>query len=574
MIAEAGKWAQRRGAAPAAAVLLTAAVLLLTAILLLTAADARAAQASGPEAWISPDGTLTADAIAITKNTGKGYTLYLPGNLDLAAMKIGLAEGVKLTVKNQEIGAGDSAEALMDQAAIRVNKKGGVLTILQGSKGLPAVYITTESGTLDRIEANKNNKEPGYLVFRGRENETQYDGPLSHLKTRGNSSMTFKKKNYQMKLETGASLMDMGKAKKWILTGNYRDKAFLRNQIMLDLADYIGLPYTPAHQAAELYINHEYRGLYLLSEKVEIEDDRVDIFDLEKATEAMNEHPLTEARLIGQRKATKGAYKAYQIENEPEDVTGGYLIEYESYPVRYGMEASAYTTLKGGVVIVKSPEYVSERQMEYISGLVQAFENAIMAKDGIDPGTGKHYTDIMDAESLALKYMIEEISENYDGNSSSQFFYKPADAVSEKLCAGPVWDYDSSFGAYAAQHNVKKVTNPKYLWIAGASKSAWYPALYQHQDFRRQVAALWQERVKAGVEILLGERASDTPRLRSIDEYAAEIADSVVLDRLRWPKKKNAGTVAQTGYTFEENITYLKDFLAKRRDFLEEEWAE
>lgn len=49
-------------------------------------------------------------------------------------------------------------------------------------------------------------------------------------------------------------------------------------------------------------------------------------------------------------------------------------------------------------------------------------------------------------DSFVKKYLIEEITRNYDGGVTSSFFYKASDAEGGKLYAGPVWDYDVSFG--------------------------------------------------------------------------------------------------------------------------------
>ena len=549
--------------------------------LLLSAFFSGRAAAASPDFWISPDGTLTPDAITFTKADDGKYYMMLPASLDTENMKFGVADNVKFIFGSKTISTGDSAAKLKSgDFSVKVGKKSFTLHVLVGSPGLPAVYITTESGKLSYIEKKKDNKEAGKLVFAGSDGVIQYNGDLEHIKTRGNSSLTFDKKNYQIKLSEGASLMGMGKAKKWILTGNYRDKSHLRNQIMMDLAEAIGLAYTPEHCFAELYINHEYRGLYLFSEKIEIDDDRLDIANLEKETEKANEKKPGEYKLIGKKASTKGSFKAYDIPNDPEDITGGYLLEYESYPVRYKSEASAYTTKKGLILVVKSPEYASRAQMEYISGLVQSFENAIHAGDGRDPATGKHFTEIADLDSLALKYMIEEIAENYDGNSSSQYFYKPADSVSEKIMAGPVWDYDSSFGTYAQKHNRNKVLNPQYLWIAeGGDRNGWYPTLWRIGEFRERVAGLWDERAKECMEVLLGIRKPDEStfgqRLRSLDEYAEGIKASVKMDRVRWPRKSRPGAdaVAWTGGSFAENITYLKNYLQKRYEFLNTTWG-
>ena len=545
------------------------AALLLT---LLTACLPAQAAKTNPQLWISPDGEASTAAIfwyAYDKNT---YYLFLPANLDLAAAKIGYSDiqQLKITKPEQTIAAGDSAKVFdVGEYILSIDGKKRTLRVMRGSSGFPALYITTESGSLSYIHKSKENREAGTLVFVGPDGRVQYDGALEHIKCRGNSSMTFAKKNYQIKLRTGTNLMGMGKSRKWILTSNYRDKSLLRNQIVYDTADYMRMAYTPEHISAEVYINHEYQGVYLFSEKIEIDDDRIAITDLEKATEALNDEPLSEYPVTGSKTSVKGQYKARAIPAEPEDITGGYLVEFESYPVRYKQEISAYTTLKGNILVAKSPEYASDAQMHYISSRLQAFENAIFAKDGRDEKTGLHYTEIVDLRSLVYKYLIEEFSKNYDGNTSSMYFYKPADSVSTLFFAGPAWDYDSTFGSYAQQHNAKSVLSGKGLWIATATGGKfWWPALYRQSDFLEAVRSAWAEDLKPAMEILLGMReAPEGSALKSLDAYAEMIRDSSAMNDLRWPRPKRPSTVANTGNTLDANIDYLRTFITDRYTF-------
>ena len=221
-------------------------LLAATLFLALLWAGFAAAETKEPDFWISPDGSLTADAITYTKAENGKYYLMLPDCLDTDKLCFGVAGGAKVSFHGKAVSTGDSAKAVKQgDHAVKVGKKNFTLHVMTGSPGLPALYITTETGKLNRIEASKEYREAGKLVFMGPDGAVQYDGDLEHIKTRGNSSMTFAKKNYQIKLAKGTSLMGMGKAKKWILTGNYRDKSYLRNQIMYDLADAVGLAYTP-----------------------------------------------------------------------------------------------------------------------------------------------------------------------------------------------------------------------------------------------------------------------------------------------------------------------------------------
>ena len=557
-------------------------LILILAAALIPAAVSHAAMSTGtgaPEFWISPDGKLTPDAISYTRDRNGPYYLMLPASVDPGKMVIGVAGNTQLTINGRAVHNGDSAEILREgDLSVKAGMKTFTLHVMTGSPGIPVLYITTETGDLQKIESSKEYREPGKMVFVGPDGAVQYDGDLEHIKLRGNYSKRFPKKCYQIKLKTGTSLMGMGKAKKWILTSNYRDESLLRNQIMFDMAEAVGLPYTTAHCQAEVYINHQYRGLYLFSEKIEIEDDRVDIADLEKATAAVNTEPLSSYDAIGKQMSVRNNYKAFDIPNNPEDISGGYLLESEIYASRYQSENCAYTTSRGLVLVLKEPEYASLEQMTYITGIMQSFEDAINAENGCDPATGKHYTEIADEESMTLKYMVEELSENYDGNSSSLYFFKPADAVSEKIFLGPVWDYDSSFGTHAARWNAKFVLDPESLWIAETDREVgWFPALWRHKEFRQKVASLWNDRMKACVEVLLGTRSAGSvpgaENLKSIDEYAAEIEASAAMDAARWPKSaKVTVTEAYTGYTFEGSVKFLKEYLQKRAAFLDETW--
>ena len=546
---------------------------LLLCLLMLCFAMPAAQAAGGVTLWVSGDGNQGVDAIEwyLNKNV---YYLFLPGNVDRAELRIGFSGTEQLKIGGETVQKGDSASVLPDEKTVITDARGKkyTLQVMQGSANLPALYITTESGTLDKIHAKKTNKEAGSLIFVTPEGEKAYDGALTHIKMRGNSSTTFKKKNYQIKLEDGANLMGMGKSRTWILTGNSRDKSLLRNQISLDMAMYAGLSYTPEHISAEVYINNQYMGLYLFSEKVMIDDDRVAITDLEAMNENLNGN-VEEAAMVGPKKATKGQFKAYQLAKEPEDITGGYLIEFESYPSRFKEEASAYHTTRAMTLVIKSPEYASVAQMEYISAFMQGFENAIFSKTGVDPDSGKHYAEFVDMQSLVNKYMIEEISKNYDGNNSSMFFYKPADSQSPLAFAGPVWDYDSAYGSYAQERN-KRVLEGDGFWINNASgKSYWWPALYKQADFKAAVKEQYRLTFKPALEILLGLREAPTNGLRSLDDYAKSIEASAAMNLVRWPALKNPSTVAKTGHTFEMNIDYLRKFLQERYEFLNKEWA-
>ena len=214
--------------------------------------------------------------------------------------------------------------------------------------------------------------------------------------------------------------------------------------------------------------------------------------------------------------------------------------------------------------------------MKYISSFMQGYENAIFASDGIDPKSGKRYDEFVDFDSLVLKYMLEEVSMNCDGNASSQYYVKPSDSESTVAFAGPAWDYDTTFGDFAAASRTY-LLNPKSL-IHGktTSGSLWWPQLYKKTEFVAGVKEAWKAKYRHAMRILLGQEKDPLGRLLSVDEYAEAIAKSNDMNVIRWPiQRLNSSSVnqARTGYTVAANLDYLKDFMTRRYNYLESVWG-
>ena len=503
----------------------------------------------------------------------KVYYLLLPSTFDLDSLEVNFDGADCLIINGNSVCSGDVISLPAgENISVVCGKKTYQMQVIQGSS-IPSVFITTESGSLSYIEKSKSNEETGTILLIDAQGETVTHQDLSSIKCRGNASFKFTKKSYRIKLEKGADLFGMGKSKTWVLTGNYRDRSHLRNRITYDLAAYAGLAYSPESLSVNLYVNGEYRGLYLLSEKIQIGKNRVNITDLEEETEELNGGNLSDFTMLGSKKAQKKKGKYYDIALNPEDITGGYLVEMRENSSHYKEATSAYYTKHELTADFHSPDYLSEAQYNYISNLLQSFENAIFAEDGIDSDSGKYYTEIADLDSLVRKYMIEEISKNYDGNHSSQYFYKPADSESTLLYAGPVWDYDSAYGIYGKQSTFQ--TAEKFFINASSSGKSWWTALYKHEDFYQAVLAAWEESFLPGLNILLGEGIDETGRLLSLSQYADEIALSAHMDLIRWPRSKpsSGSSVIDTGSTFEENISFLTQYITARRDWLKTQWS-
>lgn len=431
------------------------------------------------------------------------------------------------------------------------------------SENIPAVFIETESGTSEQINTDKDIKEPGTISVLEADGSSNFKLPLTYIKGRGNTSFTeFDKKPYQIKLADSVPFLGMDAAKKWVFISNSSDPTLLRNALSRNLADHLNLPQADGGVFVDLYVNSEYVGNYYVTEKIEVKDTRLPITDLEKATEIAN----NSSDLSIYETAWTDTTKAKQIPEDPDDITGGYLIE-RDFDDRFLKEVeingSYFITDAHECFILRAPEYASQNQIAYIDNYVQSVENAILSPEGIDPVTGKSYDKLIDVDSFVRKYLLEEVTSNYDGGVASSYFYKDISSKSDKLYAGPVWDYDVTWG-----------NSPDYLGHASTSpdrlscladhtySSFWFSSLYAKPEFYEKVISCYQNEISPYLLILADE----------ILPQLAETTDaSAAMDRVRWEEQYLANGSMESR---DESLTFLSDYIKGRRTFLDKAWIE
>ena len=423
--------------------------------------------------------------------------------------------------------------------------------VIMHSKNLPAVFLETDSGSMDQLDADKNYAEKGRVVLFDTDGNVVCADRLDRISGRGNSTWAYPKKSYGIRLKNRADLFGMGSADKWILLSNVEDRSYIRNKITYDMGVAAGMTGSPQSQYIDLYVNHRYHGMYQLCEKVEIDPERVPIIDLEAENENLNRDIENCGRFGTERK------KGVVLPAEPRDLTGGYLLERDVVE-KFNEEVSGfYTETLKDLYTIKEPAYASEAQVDYISGIVNALELAVVSEDGVNPESGMHYSEYIDMRSFAQKYIVEELTKNNGGGATSSFFYKPADEVSRKLFAGPVWDYDK---AYANLTGINESTDDLcYLMQRGTDPTTLFWHLNKHPDFRRMVSSCYGEFFADYMQTIQEEK---------IDEYIAEINASKDMDLIRWKE------IYGESVDYEGEVQRIRDFLSARKPFLDEVWAD
>lgn len=497
------------------------------------------------------------------------YYFFMPRSLVEKGMHWMFSEAEKVYIDNLLIGNGSLCNLDEGKYSVSVEDENGTKDynmVIRYSSNIGSMFLETESGSLDYLHESKEHRESGNYTLLTQSGKLYYTGAMEEIRCRGNASWEdTDKKSYQLKLMEKKDLLGMGAEKQWILLANAFDQTLLRNTIAFDIAKELGVSFSPDSEYVDVYINGEYVGNYLLTEKVEIGKERVNINNLEKQMELLNQEILlSESEFFMEQQGRLFSTKGYRIEKQPENISGGYLLEIEMSD-RYGLEASGFITSRMQAVVFSSPKYASYEQVSYIANRYQDFEDAIFSEDGYSPYSGVHFSEYIDMDSFAKKYLLEELTKNLDASFTSQFFYKPDDAVSTKFFAGPVWDYDKSIAASGITENGIDLHEPNGLYVATQTKDSdiWY-ALYNQEEFYEHVVQIYRNELEP-IARAIAER--------DVELYTEYILDSAMNNAIRWNVFSDESEVEGKEIKYWEKTVELKDFLNTRLDFLNQEWS-
>lgn len=266
--------------------------------------------------------------------------------------------------------------------------------------------------------------------------EFNFEKAGAGIRGRGNTSFQIDKRSYKIKFDDKIDLFGNGKAKEWTLISNHFDLSLARNYISYSVAAAIGLAGTSSVQFVDLYLNGEYRGVYLVCDQIEIGEGRVEI--------------------------TEGT--------APDS---GYVIELD--------ERRDGTTfeINGIPYSIKEPNEISEEQRAFVEQYVNDCMSAIR---GSDYATVE---SLIDTESFARAYIVFEMFKCVDVGFSSFYMYKDAGG---KLMCGPVWDFDRSMGNVSNNESARRYDS---LWARW--DNTWFSSLFRHDEFEALVCKTLEE---------------------------------------------------------------------------------
>lgn len=260
--------------------------------------------------------------------------------------------------------------------------------------GVPRLVIETENFKDIR---DRETKVPARLQIYG---EDSPSSEILELTVRGRGNSTFHVPKYGIKLEFSkkTSLLGMPKDKDWALRSNYGDKTLLRDFMMNRLANRLGVSYVPRMRYVELYLNREYKGLYLLTETVKSSKNRV---------------PLSKS-------------------------DSSFLFEKEDSKK---IDDPYFETRDGNLIHIQEPKQLSEKSLQMAKDHLDDFEVYLHRQNFWGVDSLSNWLDIRD---FLEYYWVQEFAKNEDGKfTRSVFFYWEKGGT---IHFGPLWDFDLGFG--------------------------------------------------------------------------------------------------------------------------------
>ncbi|MBN1599260.1 MAG: CotH kinase family protein [Bacteroidales bacterium] len=378
-----------------------------------------------------------------------------------------------------------------------------------------------------------------------------YDG-LVAIELRGSSSLYYyPKKSFTFETRDNygdnlnVSILGMPKENDWVLYAPYGDKSLIRNVITYKLVADLG-HYAPRTRMVELIKNGNSYGVYVLTEKIKCDNNRVDIASL---------NPDEVSGL---------------------DLTGGYIIkidkkegEFDGWQSKFGSADSEFGKTYFQYVYPKYDEIV-DAQKEYIQQFMHYFETNLRSETFDDPVIG--YTRLIDVESFIDYFIINELTKNIDGYRISTFLYKDRDDHGGKLHAGPVWDYNLAFGNadYCEGYSTEgwSVDFTRVCPSDSYKVPFWWDRLLQDENFTIELKDRWDD--------LRTDILSEETLFAAIDSLVDLTFEARVRNYAIWQEALGNDIWPNYVYpeTYDEEISYMKSWISDRLEWIDDNIGE
>lgn len=437
-------------------------------------------------------------------------------------------------------------------------------TVSNYSNKVPNVYISTKGNTIvnePKVQSIIQIQFGDTIVFRSN----------IGIEYRGSTSFRlFDQKSYGIELrdavdnDTDSVIMDFPKQSDFILYAPANDKALIRNTLIYDLSNQIGM-YAARTKYVQLYIDGEYLGLYVLMEKIKRDKSRVNITKM--ASTDNSGSAITGGYIL---KIDKSAGDNTLVGWDADAVYTealGFRSNYDPNGIKinflpYGPKKSAET-----YIMYEYPknDAISNDQKKYVQLYFSDFEDVLLSNNYKDPING--YQKFIDVNSFIDFLILNEFAYNPDAYRLSTFMNKER---SGKLKMGPIWDFNLGFGnddRVAFVNGSTWVFNynnyyPSDTWLV----NFWWKKLLSDPAFTDRLKSRWAS--------LRTSSLSEASILLTIDKHINILKNSNSIDK-HFDRWKILGVKLPfnnfVGKTHQEEVDFLKSWVKKRLTWMDSE---
>ena len=402
------------------------------------------------------------------------------------------------------------------------------------SSNLPIVVIDTFEGQEipndPKIDATmkiifRENQQRNFLTDVSDPNALDYDGPIK-IEYRGSSSSLLDKKQYaftpydDLGEKINVPFLEMPTENDWILNGLAYDPSYMRDFLSYKLSNLIG-NYASRGKYCELVLNGEFRGIYVLQEKLKADDSRIDI-------KKIKDDDLTLPKLTG-------GYITKTDKIEGSDTVAWGMDNYGGWQSNFVHEHP-----KSSEVMPEQHSYIENEFLTLQSYVNNPSNSSII----------EGYPSIIDVPSFIDFIILNEISSNADGYEFSTFFHKDRN---DKLRAGPIWDFNLTFGNDLFQWGYDRShTDVWQFYDQGNMGPKFWKDLFDDSLFNCYLSKRWQELSAPGMPLN--------------EEEIFELIDSIEVLILEAVERQEI--VSGTTGVFTQNIIEMKAFLSERIEWI------
>ena len=363
---------------------------------------------------------------------------------------------------------------------------------------LPKITISTAGS----IPINsKTEYVPAQINIDGQAKYPNFEGS-AQIRGRGNTTWTYPKKPFKIKLDEEASILGLAPEKDWILLANYLDGTHLLNAVGMKIGQLLEMPFTNTIIPVEVTLNGSYLGAYMLTEQIEVKKNRVNVgkegllLNLDTNFDEPYQFPSTHFRLP---------------------------------------------------VTIKYPKEIDSRKISDIRKEFIEMEALVASSDF----PNNNYLDYWDGDAFAKYLIVYMMTSNEEINHpKSTYIYK---TDTGKFTMGPIWDFDWGFGYEGTFEHFSNADKPLF-WSPPAKGTTFFSTFLTDPSIQQLIKENWSTFENQHFQELL----------EYIDEYAFLIQGARTRDFVLWAQGRNDfnGEVAKLKNWLSNRAQYVRGFVA------------